>query len=59
MNERTRRVYQRWKERGGDDLIKTREYILSQESPNAMPLKPFCDLEQVSIDEVLDEMEIK
>ena len=59
MNERARRAYKKWLAHGGDNSIKTREYILSQESTNAMPLKPFCDLEQVSVDAVLDEMGIK
>lgn len=59
MNERARRAYERWLARGGDDSIKAREYILSQEPPNAMPIKPFCDLEKVSVDEVFEEMEIK
>ena len=56
---RARQAYQRWKERGGDDSIKTREYILSREAPDFVPLPPFCYLKQVSIDEVLNEMGIK
>ena len=56
---RCRQAYQRWKERGGDDSIKTREYILSREAPDFVPLPPFCDLKSVSINEVLNEMGIK
>lgn len=53
-----RQAWNRWVEKGGDDSIRTREYILGQQAPEAVPLSPFCRLKSVSINAVLDEMGI-
>ena len=53
-----RQAWNRWKEKGGDDSILTREYILSRKAPDAVPLPPFCYLKNVSVNAVLDEMGI-
>ena len=51
-----RQAWNRWIEKGGDTSIMTREYILSQQAPEAVPLSPFCKLKNVSINAVLTEM---
>ena len=58
ISMRCRQAWNRWKEKGGDDSIRTREYILGQQAPDAVPLSPFCRLKNVSINAVLDEMGI-
>lgn len=56
ISMRCRQAWNRWKEKGGDDSIMTREYILGQQAPQAVPLPPFCRLKNVSVNAVLDEM---
>lgn len=58
ISMRCRQAWYRWLEKGGDASILTREYILSQQAPNAVPIAPFCKLKNVSINAVLDEMNI-
>ena len=58
ISMRCRQAWNRWVEKGGDDSIRTREYILGQQAPEAVPLAPFCRLKNVSINAVLDEMGI-
>lgn len=53
-----RQAWSRWVEKGGDDSIRTREYILGQQAPEAVPLPPFCYLKSVSVNAVLAEMGI-
>ena len=53
-----RQAWNRWVEKGGDDSIRTREYILGQQAPEAVPLPPFCRLKNVSVNAVLDELGI-
>lgn len=56
VSMRCRQAWARWLEKGGDDSIMTREYILGQKAPQAVPLPPFCKLKNVSVNAVLDEM---
>lgn len=56
ISMRCRQAWSRWLEKGGDNSIMTKEYILSQKAPKAVPLAPFCRLKNVSITAVLDEM---
>lgn len=56
ISMRCRQAWNRWVEKGGDPSIMTRDYILGQKAPNAVPLGPFCKLKNVSINAVLDEM---
>lgn len=56
VSMRCRQAWQRWLEKGGDASIMTREHILGQKAPQAVPLPPFCKLKNVSINAVLDEM---
>lgn len=56
VSMRCRQAFKRWKERGGNDNPFTREHILSQKAPQAVPLSPFCELKQVSVNAVLAEM---
>lgn len=56
ISMRCRQAWSRWKSKGGDDSIMTREYILSQKAPDHTPLPPFCHLKHVSVEAVLDEM---
>ena len=58
ISMRCRQAWSRWVEKGGDDSIRTREYILGQQAPEAVPLSPFCRLKNVSVNAVLDEMGI-
>ena len=58
ISMRCRQAWNRWKEKGGDDSIRTREYILGQQAPQAVPLPPFCRLKNVSVNAVLSEMGI-
>ena len=53
---RRRQAWARWVEKGGVPEPMTREHILSQQAPHATPLKPFCNLKKVTVQEVLDEM---
>ena len=53
-----RQAWNRWLEKGGDASIMTRDYILSQKAPEAVPLSPFCRLKTVSVNAVLAEMGI-
>lgn len=53
---RCRQAWKRWKERGGSDNPFTREHILGQKAPDAVPLSPFCELKYVSVEAVLREM---
>ena len=59
ISMRCRQAWSRWLEKGGDASVLTRDYILSQKAPKAVPLAPFCKLKTVSINAVLDEMGIK
>jgi type I site-specific restriction endonuclease len=56
VSMRCRQAWARWIERGGDASVMTREYILGQVAPQAVPLPPFCRLKNVSVNAVLDEM---
>ena len=58
ISMRCRQAWNRWLEKGGDDSILTRAYILSQHAPEAVPLDPFCRLKNVSVNAVLNEMGI-
>lgn len=58
ISMRCRQAWNRWVEKGGDPSIMTREFILSQQAPKAVPLSPFCRLKNVSINAVLFEMGI-
>lgn len=58
ISMRCRQAWNRWLEKGGDASIMTREYILSQQAPEAVPLAPFCYLKSVSVNAVLDAMGI-
>jgi len=53
-----RLAWARWIEKGGDTSVMTREYILGQKAPQAVPLPPFCRLKNVSVNAVLNEMGI-
>ena len=59
ISMRCRQAWSRWLEKGGDASVLTRDYILSQKAPKAVPLAPFCKLKTVSINAVLDEMGIE
>lgn len=56
ISMRCRQAWARWLEKGGDDSVMTKEFILSQKPPEAVPLSPFCRLKNVSVNAVLDEM---
>lgn len=56
VSMRCRQAWKRWKERGGSDNPFTREHVLSQKSPDSVPLSPFCELKRVSVEAVLQEM---
>lgn len=56
ISMRCRQAWTRWLEKGGDASIMTREYILGQVAPQAVPLPPFCRLKNVSVNAVLNEM---
>ena len=55
---RCRQAWNRWIEKGGDSSVMTRDYILGQKAPEAVPLGPFCKLKNVTINAVLVEMGI-
>ena len=56
ISMRCRQAWARWLEKGGDNSIMTKEFILGQKPPEAVPLSPFCRLKNVSVNAVLDEM---
>lgn len=56
ISMRCRQAWKRWKEKGGSDNPFTREHVLEQKSPDAVPLSPFCELKNVSVNAVLKEM---
>lgn len=56
ISMRCRQAYAYWKERGGDDSTFTPEYVMSRQSPNAVPLSPFAKVKNVSIESVLNEI---
>ena len=58
ISMRCRQAWNRWIEKGGDPSIMTKDYILGQKAPEAVPLGPFCKLKNVTINAVLDEMHI-
>lgn len=58
LSMRCRQAWNRWVEKGGDISTLTREYILNQQAPEAVPLAPFCRLKNVSVNAVLDAMGI-
>jgi hypothetical protein len=58
ISMRCRQAWKRWIDKGGDASIMTRDYILSQKAPEAVPLSPFCRLKTVSVNAVLAEMGI-
>ena len=58
VNVRARRAFNRWIEKGGDASILTREYILSKDIQD-VPLKPFCELWDVTIDDACEAIGIK
>lgn len=56
VSMRCRQAYAYWKERGGDDSTFTPEYVLSRQSPDAVPLLPFAWLKKVSVEGILNEI---
>lgn len=58
ISMRCRQAWNRWLEKGGDASVLSREYILGQQAPESVPLAPFCALKNVSINAVLDAMNI-
>ena len=58
VSMRCRQAWARWIEKGGDDSIMTKEYILGQTAPQYVPLPPFCKLKNVTVNAVLKEMGI-
>lgn len=61
---RARQAWARWVEQGGEPFdengrIRTRSQILALVPPEHHPLPPYCYLKQVSVNAVLDEMNIK
>lgn len=54
-----RRAWERWVEKGGDCRVMTRDYILAQKAPKAVPLPPFCRAKNVAVQAVLDVMGVK
>jgi len=58
ISMRCRQAWARWLEKGGDDSIMTKEYILGQIPPEHVPLPPFCKLKNVTVNAVLEEMGI-
>lgn len=58
ISMKCRQAWNRWLEKGGDASVLTREYILNQQAPEAVPLAPFCTLKNVSVNAVLDAMNI-
>ena len=53
---RCRQAWFRWIEKGGDASIMTRDYILGRNTPQHVPLAPFCRLKHVTVNAVLKEM---
>lgn len=58
ISMRCRQAWNRWVEKGGDPSVMTKDYILGQKAPEAVPLGPFCKLKNVTINAVLTEMGI-
>lgn len=56
ISMRCRQAYAYWKERGGDDSTFTPEYVMSRQSPDAVPLSPFAIVKNVSVEAVLNEI---
>ena len=56
ISMRCRQAYAYWKERGGDDSTFTPDYVMSRQSPNAVPLAPFARVKNVSVEAVLNEI---
>ena len=56
VSMRCRQAWKRWLEKGGSDTPFTREHVLEQKAPESVPLSPFCQLKNVSINAVLKEM---
>lgn len=56
ISMRCRQAWKRWIERGGSVSPFTRKHILEQNAPDAIPLSPFCELKNVSVEAVLREM---
>lgn len=56
VSMRCRQAWKRWLEKGGSDKPFTREHVLEQKAPKSVPLSPFCELKNVSINAVLKEM---
>ena len=51
-----RQAWARWVEKGGDTSLMTRDWILGQLPPEAVPLAPFCRAKNVAIEAVLELM---
>lgn len=58
ISMRCRQAWARWVEKGGDPSVMTKDYILGQKAPEAVPLGPFCKLKNVTINAVLNEMNV-
>ena len=56
---RCRQAWERWLEKGGNPGDMTREHIISQTPPLAVPLGPFCKVKQVTMEYVMYIMGVK
>ena len=54
-----RQAWARWVEKGGDASLMTRDWILGQLPPEAVPLAPFCRAKNVAIEAVLELMGVE
>ena len=54
-----RQAWARWVEKGGDTRLMTRDWILGQLPPEAVPLAPFCRAKNVAIEAVLELMGVE
>lgn len=54
MDMACHQAFARWVEKGGDPGDYSREWILSQKEPEAVPLLPFCKSRKQRIQDVLD-----
>ena len=54
-----RQAWARWVEKGGDASLMTRDWILGQLPPEAVPLAPFCRAKNVAIEAVLQLMGVE
>ena len=54
-----RQAWARWIEKGGDASLMTRDWILGQVPPNAVPLPPFCRAKNVAVEAVLKLMGVE